>query len=92
MARNGASFTIVHRPDALPEVLAALERRFGNVTILPLHGREHQPASRLLIQARKGSRARLQILPGKVMHVADSHAFTPEFDAILRGGADLQFS
>ncbi len=92
MARNGGSFTIVQKPDALPEILLALERRFGRVTILPLHGREGQPASRIIVQAIKGSRARLVLLPGKVLHIAGSHAFTPEFDAILRAGAALSMN
>ena len=90
MARNGGSFTIIQRPEALPEILAALQRRFGRVRILPLHGREGQPASRLLIQSIKGSRAGLQILPGRVLHVAGSHAFAPEFDGVLRGGTAMQ--
>lgn len=89
MARSGGSFTIVQKPEVLGEVLAALERRFGRVTILPLHGREEQPASRVLVQAVKASRAALRILPGRVLHIAGSHAFTPQFDAILRHGAAL---
>lgn len=90
MARNGGSFTIIQRPDALPEILAALSRRFGRVKILPLHSRDGQPASRVLIQAIKGSRAALQILPGRTLHLHGSHVFTPAFDAILRLGAALE--
>ena len=89
MVRDGGSFTIIQRPDALPEILAALARRFGRVKILPLHSRDGQPASRLLVQAIKGSRAALQILPGRTLHMHGSHAFTPAFDAILRHGVAL---
>ena len=89
MLRNGGSFTIIQRPDALAEILAALARRFGRVRILPLHARAGKSASRLLIQSIKGSRAGLEVLPGRVLHVTDQHAFTEEFDTILRHGAPL---
>ena len=89
MLTNGGSFTIVQRSDALPEILLSLARRFGRVRILPLYAREGQAASRVLVQAIKGSRAGLQILPGRILHSVGSHAFTPELDAVLRGGAAL---
>ena len=89
MLRPGGSYTIVQRPEALPEILRALERRFGRVRVLPLHGRAGEPASRMLVQAMKGSRAGLQLLPSRVLHMTGQHTFTPEFDAILRGGAGL---
>jgi tRNA1(Val) A37 N6-methylase TrmN6 len=89
MAREGGTLTIVHRPDALPEVLAALERRFGDAHILPLHPRAGAPATRVLIQVRKGSRAGMTLCAGRVLHAEGGHGFTPEFDAVLRGGAGL---
>ena len=89
MLQNGGSFTIIQRPEALPEIVGALARRFGRTLVLPLHARLHQPASRLLIQATKGSRAGLSILPGRVLHAVGANAFAPEFDAILRDGAGL---
>ena len=89
MTRDGGTMTIIHRPDALPEILAALERRFGGAILLPLHPRDGAPASRILLQAKKASRAGLTLLAGRVLHAGESHGFTPEFDAILRGGAAL---
>lgn len=89
MARPGGSFTIVQKPHALPEILLALDRRFGRATILPLHSRAGKPAARIIVQATKGSRAGPVILPSKLVHIAGSHAFAPEFDAILRDGAPL---
>lgn len=89
MAANGATFTLIQRAAALPDVLKALDRRFGRIRVLPLHARDGEPASRVLVQAIKGSRAGLEILQGRVLHISDSHAFTAEFDAILRGGGGL---
>jgi tRNA1(Val) A37 N6-methylase TrmN6 len=88
MARPGGIATLVHRADALGEILAALDGRFGGAVILPLHPREGEPASRVLVQAVKGSRAPLELCHGLVLHNAD-HSFRPEVDAILRGGAPL---
>jgi tRNA1(Val) A37 N6-methylase TrmN6 len=90
MAREGGTLTIVHRPDALPEVLAALERRFGDAHVLPLHPRPGAPANRVLIQARKGSRAGLTLLAGRILHADGGHGFTQEFDAVLRAGGALK--
>lgn len=91
MAREGGTLTIINRPVALPELLAALDRRFGGALILPLHPREGVPASRVLIQAKKGNRAGPALLTGRVLHADGMHGFTPEFDTILRGGAALEF-
>jgi tRNA1(Val) A37 N6-methylase TrmN6 len=88
MARPGGTATLVHRADALGEILAALDARFGAAVVLPLHPRDGEPASRVLVQAVKGSRAPLELCHGLVLHEAD-HGFRPVVDAILRGGAPL---
>ena len=38
-------------------MLAALDRGFGSLDILPVHGDAATPAIRLLVRARKGGRA-----------------------------------
>jgi tRNA1(Val) A37 N6-methylase TrmN6 len=88
MARPGGSVTVIHKADALPQLLAALGRRFGGLRLLPLHPRERAPAHRIIVQGTKGSRAPLTILPGFVLHGAGD-AFTPAARAILHGGSAL---
>jgi tRNA1(Val) A37 N6-methylase TrmN6 len=88
MVRPGGTVTLIHRPDALQELLTAFGRRFGGVIILPIHPRHAEPASRLLLRAIKGSRAGLEMLPGLILHGADNR-FRPEIEAILRHGAAL---
>ncbi|MCA3559418.1 MAG: methyltransferase [Aestuariivirga sp.] len=80
------SITLVHRPDSLGQILAALENRFGDIHIAPLFPRPGLPASRILVQGIKGSKAPLQILPGLVLH-GDGSEFTREANAMLRSGA-----
>lgn len=84
IVRPGGTLTLVHRADSLAAVLAAYRSRFGAARVLPLHPRAGKPATRILVQGRKGSRAPLAILPGLVLHEGDSHAFRPEVEAILR--------
>lgn len=88
MLRPGGAVTLIHRPDALPELLAALAGRFGDTVLLPIHPRASEPASRLLLQAVKASRAALQFRVGLVLHNSDQ-GFRPQIEAILRHGATL---
>jgi len=88
MVRAGGTATIIHRADALHALLNALDGRFGGALVLPIHPRDGDPASRLLIQAIKGNRAALELRPGLVLHNAD-HGFRPDVEAILRHGAAL---
>lgn len=88
MARADATATIIHRADALGELLGALDGRFGDIRVLPILPRAETPAVRVLVQARKGSRAPLSILPPLVLHGA-GNSFLPPVEAILRTGAPL---
>ena len=86
--RPGGCAILIHKAEALPELLAAFTGRFGDLLLLPIHPREEAPATRVILRGIKGSRAPLQIRPGLVLHDADGR-FTPEVEAILRHGAAL---
>lgn len=88
MVRPGGTVTLIHRADALGDLLAALAGRFGGVMLLPVHPYGNRPATRVIVRATKGSRAALSLRPGIVLHDAD-HAFRPEIEAILRNGGAL---
>jgi len=88
MVRPGGTITLIHRADALREVLSAVDGRFGGVAVLPVHPYADKPASRVLVQARKASRAPLVLRPGMTLHNGDG-SFRPEIEAILRNGAAL---
>jgi tRNA1(Val) A37 N6-methylase TrmN6 len=79
---SGGTFTVMLRADRLGEALAQMPER--GVTIFPLWPRAGEPAKRVILQARKGSRAASTLLPGLVLHNADG-TYTSEADAILRG-------
>jgi tRNA1(Val) A37 N6-methylase TrmN6 len=88
MAAPGGCAALVHKVEALPRLLEALDGRFGGLQVLPLHPNAAAPAQRVIVMGRKGSRAPLALLPGFVLHGADG-AFTPQAQAILREGNAL---
>jgi tRNA1(Val) A37 N6-methylase TrmN6 len=83
MVAPRGTVTIVHRPDMLGRILAALEPRFGDITVAPLFARAGMAASRVIVQGVKGSKSPLRLLPGLILH-GEGSRFTPEADAILR--------
>src|SRR5262249_21955661 len=83
-----AALTLILQADAMYELLAALDGRFGAVRILPMHARARAPAHRIIVRARKGSRAPMQLMPGLVLH-GEGNAFLPAIEAILRDGRQL---
>jgi tRNA1(Val) A37 N6-methylase TrmN6 len=89
MAAPGGTVYMVHKAEALGEVLACLKARFGGVRILPLHPRDGEPASRIIVKAAKGSRAAPTLLPGISLH-GDGQAFRPQIEAVLRQGDALE--
>ncbi len=91
VAAPGGRLTMIHRPEALPALLAALGSRFGGIAVFPLFPRPGVPAHRILLCARKGSRAPLSLLPGMVLHESDGR-WRPEAEAILRAPRALEIA
>jgi tRNA1(Val) A37 N6-methylase TrmN6 len=86
---GGGILTMIQRAARLGEILAALEGRLGAAEVLPIFPRAGEPAKRVLVRARKGSRAPLSLRQGLVLHDASGAKHTPEADAILRGAEPL---
>lgn len=86
--KSGAVLTLIWRADGLAAVLAALERGFGSVAILPVHGDPSAPAIRVLVRAVKGGRAPMQILAGVRLRDAEG-APDPYIQRVLAGASAL---
>jgi tRNA1Val (adenine37-N6)-methyltransferase len=86
---SGGFFTAILRADRLNEALAALPQT--GVSLFPLWPREGVAAKRVIIQARKASRAAFSLLPGLVLH-RDDGSWTPGAEAVLRRGSALALS
>lgn len=87
-AKPGGTCTIIHTPQALPELLTAFEGRFGGLRLLPLHPKRNADAIRIIISGKKGSRAPLYLAPGIVLHEDDGRPSDAAV-AILRGAREL---
>ncbi len=92
--RPGGWLTMISGADTLPHLLAALGPKLGSAAVLPLAPRAGKPALRVILQARKGGRARFRLLAPFVIHKGPAHdgdreSYTPEANAVLRDGADL---
>jgi len=57
LLKSNGRLAMIWRADGIAEVLAALERGFGSLEILPVHADVTAPAIRILIRATKGGRA-----------------------------------
>jgi tRNA1(Val) A37 N6-methylase TrmN6 len=88
LLRPRGTLTLIWRADGLGDVIAALDRAFGAVMVLPVYPAADEPAVRILVRATKASRAPLAIVPGLVLNDA-SRQPTPEAEAVLRRGATL---
>jgi tRNA1(Val) A37 N6-methylase TrmN6 len=59
--KSGGILSLIWRADGLKDVLAALDRGFGSLEILPVHADAATPAIRVLVCAVKGGKAPLRI-------------------------------
>ena len=89
MVQGGGSVTVIHRHDRAEEVTAGLAKGAGRIVVFPLWPKPTQKAAkRVIIQAVKGGTGETRTAEGLVLHAEDG-AYTPEAEAILRGGNAL---
>ncbi|HEY9010199.1 MAG TPA: methyltransferase [Devosia sp.] len=86
--RSNGVLALIWRADGIGNVLAALSRGFGSVSILPVHGEAGRPAIRVLVRAVKGGRAPLRLLAGLMLN-DESGVPKKEVRNILEGRAVL---
>lgn len=75
---------MIHRADAMREILEACERRVGSLRLRFIHPDADSAAIRVLISGRKGSRAPMEVLPPIILNAGDGR-FTPEAAALHEG-------
>jgi len=86
--KTGGVLTLIWRADALAEVLAGLDRGFGSLTILPVHGTASAPANRVLVRAIKGGHAPTALCAGLMLN-DESGLPTKQVQEILAGKGTL---
>lgn len=95
-AKPGGWLVMIQRTEHLPEVLAAIGPRAGDIAVLPLAARQDRPAKRVILKARKNSRGAFRLSAPFVLHKGKSHEadgddFTQKATAVLRHGAAIEF-
>ena len=82
----GGQLSLIARPQSIAEIVAACGKRFGGLEITAIHPRVGENATRILVTAIKGSRAKLQLRAPLLMHDRpDAHAFAPVVDDLNNG-------
>jgi len=82
---------MIWRADGIAEVLAALDRGFGSLAILPVHADVTSPAIRVLVRAVKGGKAPARLLPALVLNDESGQPHQKVRD-ILQGKGALSLS
>lgn len=88
LLRPGGHLALIHRVEALPEVLAGLETGFGAVAVRPVHAFADKPAIRIIVTAVLNSRKPAAMLPAFVINGPEGR-LTAASDAVHRGRARL---
>ena len=87
--RPSGQLTLIHRAEALADLLAALAGRAGDVVVFPLWPSAEAPAAkRVIVAARKAGRGPSRLARGLILHEPDGR-YTAAADAILRDGAPI---
>lgn len=88
LLKSGGKLAVIHRADALAELLEAARGRVGAIAVYPVYPRTNEPATRLLLSGVKGSRSPLEIRPGIVLHEKDG-SWTRFAKEILNGQRNI---
>jgi tRNA1(Val) A37 N6-methylase TrmN6 len=91
LLRADGIVTLIWRAAGLAEVLAALDKDFGAIAVLPVHPKPGAAAIRVLVRATKGNRTPLALLPGFLLADADGKP-TAAAEAVLRGAEALSLT
>lgn len=91
LAGSAGALLLIHRPERLGEILGQLEGKAGGVVVFPLWPAAGKPARRILVLARKGSRAPMTLAAGLVLH-APGGGYSAAAEAVLRSGEAIQLA
>ena len=89
--KSGGALSLIWRADGLADVLAALDKDFGAIAVLPVHPKPGAAAIRVLVRATKGNRSPLALLPGFLLADADGKP-TAAAEAVLRAAEALSLT
>ncbi len=65
--------SFIHRAEILPDALGCLAGVAGDILVKPLVSRKDQPAKRIIVTCRKGTKGPFILRPPLVIHNSDGH-------------------
>ena len=90
--RPKGSLVMIHRAADLSRILALLDHKVGEITVLPIHSYPGEDAKRILVRARKGLRpGPLRLADGLYLYESKGGARTPMMARIAGEGAGLEW-
>ena len=87
--RAKGTLTIIHRTEAVPEILSALNGRMGKITLIPLYPKNGIEPKRIIIQATMNSKTPFSLHKGFILH-NDDDTRTDLMEEIMRRGGILK--
>lgn len=88
--RAGGTFTMIHRVEALPEILISLQKTtLGAIEVIPLVKDLNTSAKRVIVRGKLGSKKPFELKNPFVLHSENSNSYTPKAELILRQGLAL---
>ncbi len=85
MIKPQGYFYMVNRAEALDDIIAAIHGKLGGIEVIPLYSKNGQAAKRVIVRARKDSKAPLSIHSGIIIH-QDNGEYGETARKILRDG------
>ena len=86
-AKPKAPVILIHRAAELAALLSALDRRAGEITVLPIYAKPGEPAKRILVRARKSLRRGEVRLLEPVYQYSAAGEVTDFLESVRRGDA-----
>ncbi len=86
--RSKGTFTMIHRPEMLGEILMILEQKLGAIEIIPIYSKIGQPAKRIIIRGILGSNKPTTLCQGIVLHTQADKP-TSSATKVLRNAQEL---
>lgn len=88
MLKPTGKITLIYRAEILDKLLSLFHGKAGNIKIFPLWPSTGKAAKLVIVQAEKGSKGGMNLLPGMVLHNQDG-SFSMETDDILKNSQPL---
>ena len=86
--KSKGTLTIIHRTEAIPEILSILHNRMGKITLIPLYPKKDTVPKRIIIQATKSSKTPFVLHTGFILHNEDNTR-TKWAEDVMRKGEKL---